>query len=181
LPRITLSRAELTDVAASLAAESQPASTFRAAVIASTPEELAARLANMEPSCIDPLSPPRIGFLFPGQDGHNDQPAIVKASLAALSELRRLSLNASVAIGHSLGELTALCWAGALSESDAIDLAAARGRIMSALPGARGAMATIAVSPPELAALIAGESVVVAASTLRREPSSRGRPAQSNA
>jgi enediyne polyketide synthase len=165
-----LSRAELTDVAARLAREGQGRTGFRAAVIASTPEELAARLANVRIFHPDPALPPRIGFLFPGQGGQSGglnqrevQPEIVRTSLAALGELRRLSVNASVAIGHSLGELTALCWAGALDESAAIELAGARGRIMSRLSTPAGAMATVALSPQDLRVLIAGEPVVIAA------------------
>jgi enediyne polyketide synthase len=182
-----LSRAELTDAAADLAAV-PVRGTMRAAVMASTPEELADRLARLSARVQAgqttlnphdgvfagmPASPPRIGFLFPGQGSlppqDRVQPAIVKASLAALGELRRLSLDASVAIGHSLGELTALCWGGALDEEAAIDIAAARDRIMAGLAGPPGAMAGIALSAAEVTALIGDEPVAVAALNTPRQ------------
>ena len=62
---------------------------------------------------------PRIAFLFSGQGSIPNvttdvaQPAIVRASIERLKELRRLGIEAHCAIGHSLGELTALHWAGA--------------------------------------------------------------------
>jgi len=175
-----LSRAELTDAAGALAAAGQ--GTLRAAVIASTPQELAEKLARLQ-SRLEagesgvsprdgvfvgrPASPPRIGFLFPGQGSLQPQaavqPAIVKASVAALRELSRLSLTASVAIGHSLGEMTALHWAGALDEAAVVEFATARGRIMAGLSGPPGAMAGIALLAEELPPLLAGEPVVIAA------------------
>ena len=44
------------------------------------------------------------------------QPAIVTASLAAMRMLEQLGVTAQVAIGHSLGEITALHWAGVFNE-----------------------------------------------------------------
>lgn len=69
------------------------------------------------------------------------QPGIVAASCAALSVLQRMGVTGTVAVGHSLGELTALHWAGAMSAEEAIALAAMRGAVMAenAVPG--GAMA----------------------------------------
>jgi len=169
-----LSRAELTDAAAALAAVAGQGS-MRAAVIASTPEELAERLAKLHDGAFvpRPACPPRIGFLFPGQGSlkphEGVQPAIVKASIAALRELTRLSLTASVAIGHSLGELTALYWAGAIDEAAAIEIATARGRIMAGLGGPPGAMASIALPADELPPLLASEPVVVAALNTPRQ------------
>ena len=165
-----LSRAELTDAAAALAATSP--GPLRAAVIASTPQELAEKLAALEPLPCPP-SPPRVGFLFPGQGSlpprDGVQPAIVQASLAALRHLSRLSLTAAVAVGHSLGELTALHWAGALDAEAALQIAAARERIMAGLDGPPGAMAAIALPAGELSALIAGDPVVIAACNTPRQ------------
>jgi len=109
---------------------------------------------------------PRIGLLFPGQaapvrtglsswaaglavpdlsvpvaDGASDtaqaQPAVLRQSLAALAWLRRLGVPAEAAVGHSLGEIAALCWAGAIEPAAALALAEQRGRLM-ALHGADG-------------------------------------------
>src|SRR6266511_739282 len=44
------------------------------------------------------------------------QPRIVTGSMAGLRALSALGLEASVAVGHSLGELSALQWAGAMAE-----------------------------------------------------------------
>ena len=55
------------------------------------------------------------------------QPAIYCAALAGAEEL---DVDADVMAGHSLGEITALVAAGALSADDGLRLVAARGRLM---------------------------------------------------
>jgi [acyl-carrier-protein] S-malonyltransferase len=57
------------------------------------------------------------------------QPAIFCAALAGWESLRE-RLDPGVMAGHSLGEITALVAAGALSEEDGLRLVAARGRLM---------------------------------------------------
>ena len=90
------------------------------------------------------------------------QPAIVTASLAALRVLERLGVSAQVSVGHSLGELTALHWAGALDEEALLRLASARGRAMTELSGPAGAMASINAGGREVEALLNGDPVVIA-------------------
>ncbi len=90
------------------------------------------------------------------------QPAIVLASLAGLELLRRLGVEGAVAVGHSLGELTALHWAGALDASGAVELAAARGQAMSELGERGGAMASLACDVEVAARLVGGTGAVVA-------------------
>ena len=63
------------------------------------------------------------------------QPAIVASSVAALRVLSRLGITAAVAVGHSLGEFTALHWAGSLDESSLLRIARARGRAMAEVDG----------------------------------------------
>jgi [acyl-carrier-protein] S-malonyltransferase len=75
----------------------------------------------------------------------NTQPAIVACSWALARVLREdLGLEPSWAAGHSLGEITALLAAGALSFADTLRLVRERGRAMQeAVPVGRGSMAAI--------------------------------------
>ncbi len=61
------------------------------------------------------------------------QPAIIAASVAALALLRDLDIEAETAVGHSLGELTALHWAGAFDVETLLRIAEARGKAMAEL------------------------------------------------
>jgi enediyne polyketide synthase len=90
------------------------------------------------------------------------QPAIVTASMAALRVLSRLDINASIAVGHSLGELTALHWAGAFDEEALLRIASVRGRAMTETNGHAGAMASITASGSEVETLLNGDRVVIA-------------------
>lgn len=87
------------------------------------------------------------------------QPAILTHSLAGLWLLERLGVRASVAVGHSLGEVAALCWGGALDLDAALRLAAVRGRIMSDLGEGDGAMASLG-APPEAVAELLNDSAM---------------------
>ncbi|WP_428962025.1 type I polyketide synthase [Micromonospora fluostatini] len=90
------------------------------------------------------------------------QPRIVTASVAGLRALAMLGIRATGAAGHSLGELTALHWAGAMDESTLIDTAAARGRIMAEASAGDGTMASISAAPEVVEPLLAGTPVVIA-------------------
>ena len=90
------------------------------------------------------------------------QPAIVRASLMGLRVLEQFQLEAQIAVGHSLGELTGLHWAGALDEDSLLQLVTARGRAMAACR-CGGAMASIGASRSEVDHLLIGTSLVVAA------------------
>ncbi|WP_371483248.1 SDR family NAD(P)-dependent oxidoreductase [Kitasatospora sp. NBC_00315] len=90
------------------------------------------------------------------------QPRIVTASVAGLRVLAALGVEAVGAAGHSLGEVTALHWAGAMDESAVLRVAAARGRIMAEASDGNGTMAGIAAEAALVEPLLAGEPVVIA-------------------
>jgi [acyl-carrier-protein] S-malonyltransferase len=79
----------------------------------------------------------------------NAQPALMATSLAALRALETeagldVGRDAAFVAGHSLGEYSALCAAGALSIADAARLLRIRGEAMQkAVPAGEGAMAAI--------------------------------------
>ena len=205
-----LSLSGLADLSAYLAAN-LGSGAVRAAVVASSPTELAGAFENLtvmneadsgflhaRPGVVvgRHTDVPIIGFAFPGQgtpfnlDGgifrHRfsevrdlyernmlptsgdqrstevAQPGIVGLSVAALRLLRSMGVEADVAIGHSLGEVTALHWAGALNEETLLRIAAARGLLMAKLAQPGGAMASLTASQSEVATLIKGSSAVIA-------------------
>ncbi|MCX4244661.1 ACP S-malonyltransferase [Paraliomyxa miuraensis] len=75
----------------------------------------------------------------------NTQPAILTTSIAALAVIReRTGLRPVVAMGHSLGEFSALVAAGALRFPDAVRLVRLRGQAMQeAVAAGVGAMAAV--------------------------------------
>ncbi|GIF46427.1 enediyne polyketide synthase [Asanoa ferruginea] len=91
------------------------------------------------------------------------QPATVAVSAAALAVLGALGVEATVAVGHSLGELTALHWAGVFTRAELIDLATTRGRAMAACTAERGAMVELGTDVETAADLIADLPLSVAA------------------
>jgi len=198
-----LSRAELTDLAATLQ-RSLGQGPVRAAIVADTPPALTKRLQALQArldkemaTALDfsgniflgnGLSQPRVGFLFPGQgtpvykDGgalgrrfagvqalytntnfssNGDivstavaQPAVVTATLAALRVLQSLKIRASVAVGHSLGELCALYWAGVFDEHALLRIARRRGQLMATFGHSPGAMAHIGADDSTVQSLL---------------------------
>jgi enediyne polyketide synthase len=90
------------------------------------------------------------------------QPAIVTASLAALTTLARLGIEAQIGIGHSLGELTALHWAGAFDDTALLRIATLRGKAMAELGAPTGAMASIEAGRREVEWLLNNDSVNIA-------------------
>ncbi len=90
------------------------------------------------------------------------QPRIVAGSVAALRVLHLLGVEADVAVGHSLGELTALAWGGALGGTDVLRLAKARGAVMANASHGGGAMAGLATTPGKAEELFFDDPVVIA-------------------
>lgn len=90
------------------------------------------------------------------------QPAIVHQSLAALAWLNQLGCTAVGACGHSLGELTALRWAGSYDSGTVLALAQLRGRLMAQFGETGTTMAGLAVSPAAAEGLLAATKAVLA-------------------
>ncbi len=85
------------------------------------------------------------------------QPAIFLSSVILFEKLREKGLQADMAIGHSLGEYSALYAAGMLSFDDAFRMVCIRGKLMSSKAGADpGAMAALACSDRQAWELIDG-------------------------
>jgi [acyl-carrier-protein] S-malonyltransferase len=88
------------------------------------------------------------------------QPAIFVASMAALEQLKATDPAALEGVantaGLSLGEYTALCYAGAISFSDAVTVVKARGEAMQAAadttPG--GMVAVLVIEAPQVQELV---------------------------
>jgi [acyl-carrier-protein] S-malonyltransferase len=81
----------------------------------------------------------------------NTQPAILTVSVAAHAVLAMRVPPPAVAAGHSLGEFSALCCAGALTLGEAVRAVHERGRFMQeAVPVGRGAMSAVLGLAPEL-------------------------------
>ncbi|OKK06630.1 hypothetical protein AMK26_11595 [Streptomyces sp. CB03234] len=182
-----LSFAEVHDLAAQSARE-RPAGPVRAALVAATPDELAARAASVA-ACLAAGPAPggltrlpggwvghgvrgRVTLLFPGQGAPGPtattstgtaQPAIHRASLGGLRLLDALGVTATAAVGHSLGEVTALVWSGALSVRDGFRLVRARGTLMAALGASGTGMLSLRTEASAARALCAGTELVVAA------------------
>jgi len=89
------------------------------------------------------------------------QPRIVTGSVAGLRVLEMFGLEATVAVGHSLGEISALQWAGAISEAELLAVATNRGRAMAQL-SASGSMAGLGTDPSTARILIGDLPVVIA-------------------
>ncbi len=95
----------------------------------------------------------------------NAQPALMVTSLAALRVLESeagfdVARDAAFVAGHSLGEYSALCAAGALTLEDAARLLRLRGQAMQrAVPVGEGAMAAILGLDFSQVSEIAGEAV----------------------
>ncbi|MEW5848464.1 MAG: SDR family oxidoreductase [Myxococcota bacterium] len=83
------------------------------------------------------------------------QPALGVASLALYNVLRSVGVQPRYLGGHSFGEVTALCAAGALDPRDLVTVARARGEAMRDAASTPGAMTAVARPIEEVRALLA--------------------------
>ncbi|HZU31688.1 MAG TPA: SDR family NAD(P)-dependent oxidoreductase [Candidatus Angelobacter sp.] len=91
------------------------------------------------------------------------QPCIATASLAGLQILRNFGINGDVAVGHSMGEIVALHWAGACTEQELLSIVHARGKAMAEAGDPSGGMASIRADYAEVVKRLNGDGLVVAA------------------
>ncbi|GGK91218.1 polyketide synthase [Sphaerisporangium melleum] len=89
------------------------------------------------------------------------QPRIVTGSMAGLRALSIIGVEADVAVGHSLGEISALHWAGALDEEALLRVAGVRGKAMTE-HSASGTMASVRATPDTVTELTGELPVVIA-------------------
>ncbi|MEW2548179.1 type I polyketide synthase [Streptomyces sp. NPDC047002] len=90
------------------------------------------------------------------------QPRIATGSAAGLRVLDLLRVRAVGAVGHSLGEISALHWAGALDEEALLRTAVTRGAVMREASDGDGTMAGISAPADQVGPLLSGEPVVIA-------------------
>lgn len=95
--------------------------------------------AILDPTCFDPDG---VGVIDTG----DAQPALFAFEVAMAELLRSRGLEPEYVVGHSVGELAAACFAGAIALEDAARLVKARADLMSALP-AGGKMAVVVGDP----------------------------------
>ncbi|MEU8328811.1 type I polyketide synthase [Micromonospora sp. NPDC048839] len=97
------------------------------------------------------------------------QPRIVTGSVAGLSVLSALGIEADVAVGHSLGELTALHWAGVMDLPSVLRMAATRGRTMAEHGRPDGTMAGMSADPETVRGLLGDDPVVIGGYNSQRQ------------
>ncbi len=88
------------------------------------------------------------------------QPALFVVEHALARLLTEWGLAPAAMLGHSVGEYVAAAAAGVFSWHDALQLVAARGRLMQSLPA--GAMLAVSLGESELAARLDGELALAA-------------------
>ncbi|MBF6331918.1 type I polyketide synthase [Nocardia transvalensis] len=103
----------------------------------------------------------QVGVHAGGTATENAQPRIATASLAGLRLLDAVDVTATGCVGHSLGELTALHWAGVFDQTELVRIATFRGQAMKCA-AEPGSMATIEASAERVATLLPGSPVVIA-------------------
>jgi acyl transferase domain-containing protein len=97
-------------------------------------------------------------------EGRTDlvQPLLVALEYAVADLWRSWGVASSALIGHSVGEIAAAAFAGALDLEEALRFVAERGRLMESRAGI-GGMAAVLACADEVAALIEGSGVQIAA------------------
>ncbi|MFE7559172.1 type I polyketide synthase [Kitasatospora sp. NPDC057500] len=88
------------------------------------------------------------------------QPGLFAVEYALAELWRSWGVEPAAVVGHSLGEYTAACFAGAMPLEDGLRLVAERGRLLQRLAGS-GAMAAVCAPAEEVAAELAGHDAAL--------------------
>lgn len=114
--------------------------------------------------CAAAVDIPLLEFLKPEMDATAlaetgfTQPALFSLEIALFELWKSWGIQPSAVAGHSLGEYVAACVAGVFSLEDGLKLAAARGRLMQALPPG-GSMLAAQERPGVIGPLPAGSAI----------------------
>jgi enediyne polyketide synthase len=90
------------------------------------------------------------------------QLSVVVGSVAGLGAMEQLGIEADFGLGHSVGELTALHWAGVLDTEAALELARRRGEVMTEHASGEGGMASIEATDAIFTRIMGDADVTVA-------------------
>jgi [acyl-carrier-protein] S-malonyltransferase len=122
-----------------------------------------AKIAQLADRCSDAAGVDLRRLLVDADDDElrlttNAQPALVFMGVALARHLACRDVRPAAAAGHSVGEYTALCVAGALSPEDAVRLVVERGRAMAqaAPPGTSSMAAVIGLATEAVEAALIG-------------------------
>ncbi len=111
----------------------------------------------------------RVVLVFPGWAADSGiatpaaEAATLARSLSVLQWLGELGVQADAAVGHGLGELAGLVWAGSLSAAEAVRLAARQAEVRRGLAARRGAMVRLTADEATAQALGEACGLVIAA------------------
>ncbi len=126
------------------------------------------RDSGLEPRLSDRIYPPA-GFRPEERQTQEEalrateiaQPALGAVSLGAFRVLEQFGVRPDALLGHSYGELVALCAAGRMTATDLFRLSRLRGRLMAeaGAPGDKGSMLAVFAGPEAICAVLRDEAI----------------------
>lgn len=148
-----------------------PSETWRAVVVADDIDHFLAAVAALQEddspvghtAWVRDSRNSSLGFIFSGQGGKKmtataamgsaeaTHRSIADETAASIEQLNSARIVADFAIGHSLGELSAMYWAGVWSSRQFAEVLGLRGALLDQLPTPHGSMISIGAPPAEVA------------------------------